>query len=448
MPTFMPAPDTALPLLGGLSPRQFMRRHWQRRPLLIRAAIAPDANGVVAADGPASRIDLKLLRRLAADDDVESRLVLGPRHAPAGRSSRIDRADPATLTGRPGHASKADTAWRLQNGPFKRLPAVSSPGWSLLVQGVDLHVDAARGLIDRFRFVSDARLDDLMVSFASDGGGVGAHVDSYDVFLLQLEGRRRWSIAPPPRRRQRLGSNAAIPPRHKQRLGSNAAIAPGSDGQATSALRHLADFEPTEQWLLEPGDMLYLPPGWGHDGVADGPCLTASIGFRSPTLAQWLAAIHETLDDDGDPAMERPFRDGGAVASAHPGRIPDTLADHLLDWARHWRPRADQLERALGRLLTEPKPQVWFDADDGRADELPTLGELRVDRRSRLLCRGRYVFINGEVVEPPSAARRWLQHFADHRRLAASDLAKALRDPWLTATLSDWLAAGWIHGNT
>ena len=427
--------DSSLALLGGLSPRQFMTRHWQRRPLCIRAAIAPDAKGIVTLDRTGARLDLALLRRLAADDEVESRLVYGPRHVAGGPGSQ-------------------GNGWRLAQGPFQRLPAVSRPGWSLLVQGMDLHVDSARALLNRFRFVSDARLDDLMVSFASDGGGVGAHVDSYDVFLLQLEGRRHWSIAPPvrssPARQRSSGRQARAVDRLREGEPDDRSDRPGTG--ATSALRHLDAFEPTQQWLLEPGDMLYLPPGWGHDGVALGPCLTASIGFRSPTPAQWLSAIHATLEDEEVPALALPFRDGGARASDQPGQIPDSLADHFLDWQRRWRPSPDQLERALGRLLTEPKPQVWFDPDEtwaGRSlsDGRHGLNRLVVDRRSRLLYRGRYGFINGEVVEPPATARRWLQHFADHRDLAASDLDKALRNPWLAATLADWLAAGWIHGS-
>lgn len=398
-----------------------MQRHWQRRPLCIRAALDP-ASLVRDADGQAvERIDLRLLRELAADPDVESRLVYGPRFQARGRNAATD--------------------WALRQGPFKRLPAVSAPGWSLLVQGLDLHLDAARALLDRFRFVSDARLDDLMISFASDGGGVGAHVDSYDVFLLQLQGQRHWSVAPPQRGAGR-----------------------GDDGvdPAATALRHLAHFEPTQTWLLEPGDMLYLPPGWGHDGVAVGPCLTASIGFRSPTPMQWLSAIHAMLEDDQDQAaapgrradplaaLGLPFRDGGAEATDHPGAIPDALATRLLAWQRQWQPSPDLLERALGRLLTEPKPQVWFEAE-----EVPTgpaalagLRKIRLDRQTLLLYRGRYLFINGDIVEPPRPALRALQTLADRRALAAADLEQALRNPWLSATLGDWLAAGWIHGRT
>ncbi len=148
------------PPLGGLSVDQFMRRHWQRRPLLVRSAF------------PAFRtpIGTDELFALAARDDVESRLI-------------------TSFAGR----------WRLQHGPFEpgTLPSTAKRQWTLLVQGVDTLHDAARALIERFRFVADARVDDLMISFATDGGGVGPHLDSYDVFLLQAHGTRRWRIAPP-----------------------------------------------------------------------------------------------------------------------------------------------------------------------------------------------------------------------------------------------------------
>jgi 50S ribosomal protein L16 3-hydroxylase len=207
-----------LALLGGLSPARFMRRHWQKRPLLVRQAWP-------GVQPPLSR---QALFALAAHDDVESRLV-----------------------------TRNGAAWTVRHGPLPRraLPPLARPGWTLLVQGLDLHVAAAAEMRARFRFVPDARLDDLMASWASPGGGVGPHVDSYDVFLLQVEGRRRWRVAPP-------GDAGFI------------------DGLP---LKILSRFEPQHDWLLEPGDLLYLPPGWGHDGVADGgDCVTCSVGFRAP----------------------------------------------------------------------------------------------------------------------------------------------------------------------
>jgi len=165
--------DASLALLGGLSPRQFMKRHWHKKPLLVRGAIA-------AVKPPLSRAQLF---GLATRDEVESRLVVQTPPPQGGRK-------PAA------RAKGVGAQWALQRGPFARrsLPPVQQPHWTLLVQGVDLHDDAARDLLDRFRFVPDARLDDLMISYATDGGGVGPHFDSYDVFLLQVQGRRRWRI--------------------------------------------------------------------------------------------------------------------------------------------------------------------------------------------------------------------------------------------------------------
>src|SRR5687767_9412173 len=216
-----------LSLLGGLSPRQFMKRHWQRKPLLVRGAVP----------GLPPVADRNALFALAGRDDVESRLV--------------EKHD--------------DGRWSLRRGPFARraLPPLARPRWTLLVQGVDLHLDAAHELLQRFRFVPEARLDDLMVSYASDAGGVGPHFDSYDVFLLQAQGRRRW----------RIGAQKDLTLR---------------DDVPLKILRH---FEPEFDYVLEPGDMLYLPPGYAHDGVAQGECQTYSIGFRAPArgeLAQEL----------------------------------------------------------------------------------------------------------------------------------------------------------------
>src|SRR5881394_3991969 len=197
-------PDRPLPLLRGLTPAQFMRRHWQRRPLLIRAALP----------GFVPLLSRARLFALARSADVESRLV--------------------TRTAR--------GAWTLAHGPFPRaaFPPATRPGWALLVQGVDLHDERARDLLSEFRFVPDARVDDLMISWASDGGGVGPHFDSYDVFLLQARGQRRW----------RIGRT------HDASLDPNA------------PLKILRRFAPQQEFVLDAGDMLYLPPQWAHDGVA------------------------------------------------------------------------------------------------------------------------------------------------------------------------------------
>ena len=232
------------PPLGGLSVDQFMRRHWQREPLLVRNALP----GFVAPVQPAR------LFELAASEDAQSRLVT----ATGGR-------------------------WRLTHGPIDpdSLPPLTRARWTLLVQGVDTLDDSVRGLLDRFRFVADARLDDLMISYATDGGGVGPHLDSYDVFLIQAHGRRRWRVGPPC----------------------------ADDIQPGLPLKILSRFEPDREWVLEPGDMLYLPPKWAHDGVALGPCMTYSVGFRAPSRHELLCAFLADAADCPPDGPDARYRD-------------------------------------------------------------------------------------------------------------------------------------------
>ena len=366
----------ALPLLGGLSPASFMRRHWQKKPLLVRQAWP----------GVRPPIDRAALFDLAGAEGVESRVL-----------------------------SRFDGAWKLRHGPFNRraLPPLRKADWTLLLQGLDLHWQAAHEMLQVFRFVPEARLDDLMISWASDGGGVGPHLDSYDVFLLQVQGQRRWRIGPV----------------------ADRSLVPGLP------VRILANFEPTEEWLLEPGDMLYLPPLWGHDGVAEGECMTVSVGFRAATattLAQEL--LHQLADDLEPPAAgDALYRDASQAATDSPGRIPAGMrqfADQVLQKAMR-DPRA--LDRALGLLMSEPKPQVWFDASLALAPGLP----VQLDRRSRMLYDDHHVFINGEAFVAAGRDARLMRLLADQRALSAVDVARlgqGARD-----LLSDWAEAGWVR---
>ena len=366
--------DVATPLLGGLSPARFMRRHWQRRPLRVRAALP----------GVAPPLDRAALFELAARDDVESRLVL-----------------------------REGDRWRLRHGPFARraLPPLARAGWTLLVQGLDLHVEAARALLERFRFVPDARLDDLMISYASDGGGVGPHLDSYDVFLLQVQGRRRWRIG---RARDRTLR----------------------DDVPLKILRH---FEPEQEWLLEPGDLLYLPPAWAHEGTAEGECMTCSVGFRAPRRDDLAREVLQALLDAADDAGPL-YADAGAPASDAPGRIPPRLQEFARDAVHRILDAPQALERALGEVLSEPKPGVTFERDErARAGA----HGLRLDRRSRLLYDERHVYFNGESYRAGGRDARAMRRLADRRCLSA-DQVRALggeaRD-----LLAQWLQAGWLH---
>lgn len=377
------AMDTALPtpLLGGLSPQVFMRRFWQKKPLLVRQAVP----------GGTALIRRAQLVELARHAEVESRLVV-----------------------------RRGSEWTLRQGPLPRgaIPPARRPGWTLLVQSLDLHVPAARALLDRFRFVPDARLDDLMVSYATDGGGVGPHIDSYDVFLLQLEGRRRWRIG-------KVGTPVLVP---------------------DLPLKILANFCAEQEWLLEAGDLLYLPPGWAHDGVAEGECLTCSVGFRAPSrealAREVLQRVLEGSDDaEAGPAGRAIYRDPLQPASAEPGRIPAALQAFANDAVKRLLAQPDALACALGEVLSEPARGVWFDPADLEADAA-ALG-VRLDLRTRAIYDDRHVFINGESYRAAGRDARLMRRLADRRTLTRSDIAAL--SPQARELLDGWLAAGWLE---
>jgi 50S ribosomal protein L16 3-hydroxylase len=367
-----------LQLLGGLSPTQFMRRHWQKKPLLVRQAVP-------LSQPPVSR---QALFALAGQEGVESRLI----------------------------QHDARTGWRLRHGPLARraLPPLTRPAWTLLVQGVDLHDDAAHALLRHFGFMPDARLDDLMISYASDGGGVGPHFDSYDVFLLQASGRREWAIG-----RQR---DLTLQPGQPQKI--------------------LADFQPEQRFVLEPGDMLYLPPRYAHDGVArGGDCMTYSIGFRSATAAELggdlLARLADAVAHEDGPS--RRYADAAQVAVEQPGAIPAVLQDFARAAVRRALADDAAIDRALGESLTEPKSHVWFDS----AEDQDLSQGLCLDRRTRMLYDARHVFINGESYRAAGRDARLMQRLSDARCLSAAEWARLSGEA--QTLLADWAEAGWLR---
>jgi 50S ribosomal protein L16 3-hydroxylase len=371
---FPPAPDQSLPLLAGLTPAQFIRRHWQKKPLLIRGAI------------PAFKplLSRAQLFALAAQEHVESRLIV----------------------------RNADSGWTLEHGPFKKsaFPPFRQPGWSLLVQGVNLHDDAAHALLQSFRFVTDARLDDLMMSWASAGGGVGPHVDSYDVFLLQAQGRRRWRIG----RQKELRFEEGVP------------------------LKILRRFIAEEEHIVEPGDMLYLPPNWAHDGAADGSeCITYSVGFRAPQRDALAVELVQRLADDHEDHVL--YRDPPRAATQQPAQMPRALQAFAADAVRRLVKQPQEIAWALGEAMTEPKPGVAFDAP--RGPWIP--GALVLDRRTRMMYDEHGVFINGECYRAAGKDARLMHRLANERCLDA----RAVRGASVAARsiLGEWFSAGWVH---
>jgi 50S ribosomal protein L16 3-hydroxylase len=375
-----------LQLLGGLTPEAFMRRHWEKKPLLIRQAIP----------GFKPLLDRTELLDLAAMDDVESRLVVQAQAA------------------KPKSKAKS-VGWQFRHGPFKRtaLPPFKQPGWSVLVQGVDLHDERVHALMNQFRFVPDARLDDLMISYATDGGGVGPHFDSYDVFLLQAHGRRRWRIGP-------QKDKSLLP---------------------DMPLKILANFVPEQEFVLEPGDMLYLPPQYAHDGIAEGECMTYSIGFRSPNMAEVARELLQRFADDaGDEAGEAIYRDPQQTAVTHSAQMPDAMVDFAAKALKLAMRDPLALQRAMGEYMTEPKANVWF-----ASGEPDSTGAVRLDRRTRMLYDAKHVFINGESFRAGGRDATLIRALADTRAMTASDVAR-LSEP-ARELLDDWLAAGWLHAD-
>ncbi|MGH8676455.1 MAG: JmjC domain-containing protein, partial [Burkholderiales bacterium] len=350
-------------LPGGMAASEFLRRHWQKRPLLVRGAVRDIGRW------PGKRELFALARRA----DVESRLVW----CRGGR-------------------------WRVDHGPIARTTPVqrSARGWTLLVHGVNTHCAPAERLLRRFAFLPQARLDDVMVSYAAPGGGVGAHYDGYDVFLLQGPGRRVWRL-------ERTRRFAQVP---------------------DAPLRLIAGFAPQDEYLLEPGDLLYLPPGWGHEGIALEESWTYSIGFRAPRCAELAVSFLDYLQERG--FTDRAYRDPGLQPARSPARIDAAMvrfaeqATRQIQWAR-----AD-VTRCLGRFLTAPKHHVVFKRPARLHSRSAFLAALArsvavLDPRTQLLYRGRCFFVNGDEFLARETQRVPLARLADHRRLAGRQLARA-----------------------
>jgi 50S ribosomal protein L16 3-hydroxylase len=352
---------------GPMDAATFLRRHWQKRPLLVRGAF-PGFRDPLASEE---------VLRLAGRPEAESRLV-----------------------------RKRSGAWSLAHGPFDPARLARLPGrdWTVLVQDTQHFSREAGRLLDRFAFLPRVRIDDLMVSYAVPGGSVGPHVDSYDVFLIQGMGRRRWQLARP----------------------GDEAFVPGLD------LRILANFAAEAEWVLEAGDMLYLPPGVPHYGIAETECLTWSVGFRAPADQELAAGF---LDHLGEKlALEGRYADPGQGPVAHAGDIPEALVRHVAKVLAAMRWGEAEARAFAGRFLTEPKAHVFLEppARPLTPERFALAARergLSLDGKARLAHSRGAFFLNGEPVIAPEACAPWLRRLADRRRLESIARApRALRE--------------------
>jgi 50S ribosomal protein L16 3-hydroxylase len=364
-------------VLGALSPKDFLARHWHKKPLLVRQAV-PEFLGFVTPGE---------IRKLATHPEVQSRLVV--------RQGR---------------------RWEVHHGPFRPIDFKGLPerNWTLLVQELNHWIPEADALLNEFNFAPHARLDDLMVSYAVPGGGVGPHFDSYDVFLLQGFGDRRWAIAET----------------------DDLELRPNLD------LKILKRFKPQATWDLEAGDMLYLPPHCAHDGVALTECFTYSIGFRAPSHQEWVNALLDYLQDHL--VVPGRYADPDLTLQKHPAEISGAMLDKIAAIFQAVRWNEAQVLDCVGRYLSEPKYHVFFNAPEAPLtrtafSQLIQAHGIRLDPRTRMLFGGNLLFINGETIEARGPTRKTLVELADRRSLAPLKPGAELRD-----ILYPWYRAGWL----
>ena len=373
--------NTPLPHLGGLTATEFLRDYWQKKPLLVRNAF-PEL---------AYRLSPEDLMELAQEDGVEARLVL----------------------------EKGRTPWELRKGPFtpkvfKQLPETR---WTLLVQAVDHYLPELADYLDHFAFIPGWRIDDIMVSYAVEGGSVGPHYDQYDVFLIQGLGRRRWQLG--------------------QHCDENTPRVPGTPLRIIDAIA--ADFDEE----LNPGDLLYVPPGLAHYGIAMNECTTYSFGFRAPALAHLLERVVDAaLEQAGS---RRLFTDAGRVAVTDAGALTDADIDALRTQLLTLLDDRSTLRHAIAPFLSEAKyedyePQGDETAPDDIRDALAAGALLRRDPASRCLYTLHdgapdALYINGQETHFAPALGQFVKLLADHRHLDAAGLS-----PWQ----DDEDAMGWL----
>lgn len=376
-------PDTPLPHLGGLTATEFLRDYWQKKPLLVRNAF-PEL---------AFRLSPENMMELAQEEGVEARIVL----------------------------EQGKTPWELRKGPFaaKQFKQLPKSHWTLLVQAVDHYLPELADYLEHFSFVPNWRIDDIMVSYAVEGGSVGPHYDQYDVFLIQGIGQRRWQLG-------QLCDESS----------------PRVSG---TRLRVLQQMDVVFDEVVNAGDLLYVPPGMAHNGVAQNECMTFSVGFRAPVLAHLLErVVDQVLEDSG---TKRLASDADRKVAAHPGALTDEDLDRLRSQLLALLDSREALKTALAPFLSEAKYEDYEpEGQDASPDEireaLKSGALLRRDPASRCLYtesgdEPEQLFVNGQAVSFPCELAPLVRLLADQRCLTAQELA-----PWIEQPV----ALDWMHG--
>jgi len=379
-------------MLGGLTPSEFLRDYWEKKPLLIRQAF-PGYQCPVSPDE---------LAGLACEDSVESRIII-----------ENDNGKP----------------WQLYNGPFapERFRQLPEKNWTLLVQGLDHWVPEIADLLDHFRFIPNWRLDDIMASYAPEGGSVGPHYDQYDVFLIQARGHRRWTFG-----------------------GQCDHTSPRLEG---TPLRILSHWEGEETVTLAPGDMLYLPPGIGHHGVAEDDCITLSVGFRAPTVDDILTGFTDFLCEHSD--ADEHLADPDLTVQDNPGTITPAVIERIEAVIREKMLNRRNLALWFGQYATAPKsPDIVIPPDDPATEadlaEAIRAGEtLRWNEGSRFayheLGDETALFVDGEQYLLRGDARPLAPVLCAGSRINMQALARLTEDPALLQLVTTLYNQGSIY---
>ncbi|MBV1919081.1 MAG: cupin domain-containing protein, partial [Pseudomonadales bacterium] len=370
--------DTPLAILGGLSIKAFFKDYWQKKPLFVKNAF-PDIGSMISADE---------LAGLSLEPHIESRLI----------------------------QEHKNNQWQLEHGPFSdtRFSELPESHWTLIVQAVDLHIPEFSQFLDTFKFIPSWRLDDIMITYATDQGSVGPHYDYYDVFLIQLDGKRQWQSG------QQCDEDTALLP--------------------DLPVRILSQFDTNDTWNVEPGDLLYLPPGLAHHGVADGECMTLSVGFRAPSNKDLLSSYTDhQLDQLQD---NQRYTDPDLEPQNNTGWIPPSAIEKVKDQLLSSLEKPNALEHWVGQYLSAAK----YDNEDSEASIEPlNINDVLLccneripflrDETSRMVYTGKVcdqpelLFINGKQMDFPDSANKLVQLCCHHRSLPPNELTKALSHP-------------------